>query len=373
MRQLGFPMSKKTQSLLYGFFTAKKLHAIGPLLAIFERMNVFGKRDKLQIIAFQAYGTDTHFYARGRALEDEEIDLAQKGFFPLIWNFFKRFETDEIKHTPLVLRLADGREFQTTTDVNGYYKFEQNEKGLMALVDDYGWLSYEISYADTQLNRPILNQNRFPGELLIPASTADFGVISDIDDTILHTGVVSNLKWRVIVNTIFKRASKRKAMEGAADFYKALHRGPSGSNTNPIFYVSHSPWNLYRYLKFFLANNNFPKGPILLRSFSDFRILKSSHEKPQKQKEILNILQTYPDLKFILIGDCGEYDADIYIEIANDYPRAIAAIYLRSVNHHKKMLRIQQVIKSHSRTPILIVENSEQAFAHAREKGFIAV
>ena len=334
-------------------------------------MGVFGKKDKLQLIAFQAYGTDTHFYARGRALEDEEIDLAQKGFFPLIWNAVKRFETDEIKHTPILLTLPDGRTLNAITDKNGYYRFEEDLEGLAELANEVGWLNYEISYADTELKQEILNQNRFPGEVMIPSKTAEFGVISDIDDTILHTGVVSNLKWRVVVNTLFKRASKRKPLEGAAEFYHALHRGKSGLNANPIFYVSHSPWNLYRYLEFFLSNNDFPKGPILLRSFSDFGFGRSKKEKPQKQKEILNIIKTYPDMKFILIGDGGEHDADIYIEIAAAHPDNVAAIYLRNVNHKKKMQRIRTLMESYTQTPFLLVENSEQALAHARANGFV--
>ncbi|MDB4292548.1 DUF2183 domain-containing protein [Maribacter sp.] len=334
-------------------------------------MGIFGKKDKLQLIAFQAYGTDSHFYARGRALEDEEIDLAQKGFFPLIWNAFKRFETDEIKNTPLRLTLSDGRSYMATTDKNGYYRIQENSDNLRGLCNAEGWLTYEIGYADAEMRREILHENRFPGEVLIPSKETEFGVISDIDDTILHTGVVSSLKWKVVVNTLFKRASKRLPLEGAAEFYHLLHRGKSGQCANPIFYVSHSPWNLYRYLEFFLTNNNFPKGPILLRSFSDFRPRRSQGEKPQKQKEIQNILKTYPDMKFILIGDSGEHDADIYMEIAAAYPHSIAAIYLRSVKHRKKMIRIKGLVENFKLTPALLVESSAQAIAHARENGFI--
>ncbi|QCX02250.1 DUF2183 domain-containing protein [Aggregatimonas sangjinii] len=334
-------------------------------------MGLFGKKDKLQLIAFQAYGTDTHFYARGRALEDEEIDLSAKGLFPLLWNAFKRFETDEIKNTPLLLTLSDGRTRKLATDNNGYYRIEENIGNLSTLTNSEGWLTYEIAYADPDLRREILLENRFPGELLIPSKTAEFGVISDIDDTILHTGVASSLKWKVVVNTFFKRASRRLPLEGAAEFYHLLHRGKSGKNANPIFYVSHSPWNLYRYLEFFLTNNDFPKGPILLRSFTDFGTRRSQGDKPQKQKEILNILKTYPDMKFILIGDSGEHDVDIYIEIAEAHPDSIAAIYLRSVNHKKKMIRVRGLVNSYKLTPILLVESSDQAVAHARENGFI--
>lgn len=76
----------------------------------------FGKKDKLQIIAFQSYGTDSHFYVRGRALEDEEIDLSKKGFFNLLWNTVKRFEVDQIRNTGMALKLSDGRTIAGNTD-----------------------------------------------------------------------------------------------------------------------------------------------------------------------------------------------------------------------------------------------------------------
>ena len=77
-------------------------------------------------------------------------------------------------------------------------------------------------------------------------------------------------------------------------------------------------------------------------------------------------------MKFLLIGDSGEHDADIYIEIAEAYPDNIAAIYLRSVNHKKKMLRIKSLVDNYKLTPALLVESSDQAIAHAKANGFIA-
>ncbi|MDT7828134.1 phosphatase domain-containing protein [Pricia sp. S334] len=331
----------------------------------------FGKKDKLQIITFQSYGTNTHFYARGRALEDEEIDLSKKGFFNLLWNSFKRFETDEIRNTGISIRFRDGTSLSGTTDNRGYYRIDTTVQNLRKQANEESWVGYEISYTDTALKREILHQNRFPGEILIPSAQADFGVISDIDDTILHTGVVSSLKWKVVFNTLFKKPGQRLPLKGAAEFYGQLHRGKSGAAANPIFYVSHSPWNLYRYLELFLAKNNFPKGPILLRNFPRWGGFGKEEEKPQKQKEIFNILKTYPDLKFILIGDSGEHDADIYKEIAERYPVNILAIYLRSVAHKRKMERVRGLFDEYKLTPVLFVESSAQAVEHARENGFI--
>ncbi|MGC1471394.1 MAG: phosphatase domain-containing protein [Psychroserpens sp.] len=329
------------------------------------------KKDPLQIISFQSYGTTSHFYARGRALEDESIDLEAQKIWHLAMNTWKRFETDEIKHVGVDIKLPNNKVFKVVTNDNGYFKVDESSGNLDELTNAEGWLSYELSYNDVNIKRTIQNNNRFPGELLIPSEKADFGVASDIDDTILHTGVVSLLKWKVIYNSIFKHAKNRSPLEGAADFYHRLHRGKTDDNANPIFYVSHSPWNLYRYLDLFLKQNNFPKGPILLRSLSNFLRKKPQDEKPQKQKEILNLLKTYPNLPFILIGDSGEHDTDIYMEIAEEFPDRILAIYLRSVKHKKKMLRVQGLVDNYKTTMVLMVESSEQAIAHARKHGFI--
>ena len=332
-------------------------------------MGLFGKKDKLQIINFQSYGTNMHLYVRGRALEDENINLAHKGLLRLFWNSFKRFETDEVKNTKLRLTLPDDSVFYAETDNDGYYKFDIRTDNLLRLTNAEGWVIFNLSYEATDLSREISRDNSFPGKVLIPSENVDFGVISDIDDTILQTGVVSLLKWRVIVNTFFKNAGKRVPLKGAAALYHLLHRGRSGSNANPLFYVSHSPWNLYRYLDFFLTENNFPKGPILLRSMASFRPGKS--KKPHKQNDILNILKTYPNMKFVLIGDSGEKDADIYKDIAEKNPDRILAIYLRTVNHKRKIRRIEGLIAEFKVAPMVLVKTSNQAIEHAQRNGLI--
>ncbi|KPM32429.1 Hypothetical protein I595_845 [Croceitalea dokdonensis DOKDO 023] len=329
------------------------------------------KKDKLQVIGFQSYGTTSRLYLRGRALEDEEIDLNQKGLFNLIRNSWKRFETDEIKHADLIVKLTNGESLTTTTDDHGYFLLNEKVDGLSGLINQEGWLLAEASFSNMHLHREVVHQNRFPIEMLIPHTTSAFGVISDIDDTILHTGVVSSLKWKLILNTFFKSATKRRALEGTAEFYHQLHLGKSGKAANPIFYVSHSPWNLYRYLELFLKTNNFPKGPILLRRMASFRARKKPGEWPHKYHEIVNVLKTYPELPFILIGDSGEKDGDIYIEVSKKFPNRIKAIYLRSVNDSKRIKRIENLFKEYTDVPFLLVNKTEEAYKHAKTHGFV--
>lgn len=329
------------------------------------------KKDPLQIIAFQTYGTVNHIYLRGRALEDENINLEKNGAFKLLFNTWKRFATDEISNTRLKVKLGKDIVFYTNTNKDGYFIIDETVDDISAYRNDQGWVTLEFSYADEHGSRPIQLENKFPAEMLVPSSRASFGVISDIDDTILHTGLVSRLKWRVIINTLLTSAGGRIPLEGAPEFYHLLHKGQTGNEVNPIFYVSHSPWNLYRYLEYFLNKNKFPKGPIILRSFPKLFYKSNKNNKPRKYKEILNLLRTYPELRFILIGDIGQHDPYIYHEVAEQYPERIAAIYLRSVSHKEKIKSVKSLYSNFKTIPMLLVENSTQALEHAKLHRFI--
>ncbi|WP_298506041.1 phosphatase domain-containing protein [uncultured Maribacter sp.] len=330
------------------------------------------KKDKLQIIPFKTYGTLTDLYLRGRALEDENIDLHKKGLWSVFVNTWKRFETDEIENAALKIELKNEVSLYVKTDSEGYFLVDEATENLSKNISKDGWLNYTIQYENpAAFKNEIVANNTFTGEMLVALPNTEYGVISDIDDTILHTGVASKFKWRAVFNTFFIHVMSRKALEGAADFYSQLHRGKLKNNCNPIFYVSNSPWNLYKYLDFFLKKNNFPKGAILLR---DLRHLFDKTPKPKiphKYHEIQNILDTYPKLSFILIGDCGEHDPDIYLDIVAKNPNRISAIYLRSVKNKKKMSRVTQLFKDYTEVDVLLVYNTNEAIRHAKDCGFI--
>lgn len=327
---------------------------------------IFKKSSPLQIEGYQSYGTNEHLYVIGRALKHQGVNLKKGGFVNALKNAYKQFASDELRHTKLRVTLPDGTIFYTTTDAEGYFKIDERVDGLKRQANQLGWLQLTVAFADVNADHKIVDENIFSLEMIIPSSDASYGVISDIDDTILHTGVASLLKWRVIVNTVFKNVGNRTSLAGAAEFYQKLRVGRSGTDNNPMFYVSNSPWNLYKYLASFIRNQNFPKGPILLRDFRGPFDQTPKPEKPHKQHEIRNILRTYPDLQFVLIGDSGEHDVDIYLEIARDYPKQIIAVYLRSVKHKKKVERVKGVLQKYGTIPAVLVHKSKYAQKHAR-------
>lgn len=328
----------------------------------------FHNIESIIIVPYRSYGTATHLYIKGRVLDNKPLEITKdQSFFNTIADAWQQFDTYEMPDIEVTVTIGDIN-LTVKTDSDGYFLFDITlQEDISRYSDNEGWVTFTLDI-NNAAKRP---ETIFKGEFLIPEAEADYGVISDIDDTLLTTGVTSFLKWKVIRNSFFVNAFRRMPLEGAPGLYTKLHKGIEGKEKNPVFYLSNSPWNLYQYLQLFLDYNGFPKGPVLLRSFSSFFKRLTASEKPHKQKEIINLLNTYPKLNFILIGDSGEHDATIYTDIAAQYPNRILCIYLRSVNHRRKMARVKSIVDSFRTTQVLLVETSQQAEEHARAGGFI--
>jgi phosphatidate phosphatase APP1 len=141
----------------------------------------------------------------------------------------------------------------------------------------------------------------------------------------LVTNATSILKMMRL--TLLSSSRSRVAFSAAAVLYRALQKTHS-----PFFYVSSSPWNLYEFLSDFMHLHNFPTGPMLLRDFGlDRDMLVAGPHDEHKIGEIRRVLDTVHDLPFILIGDSGQDDTQIYAHIAESYPGRILACYIRDV------------------------------------------
>lgn len=166
--------------------------------------------------------------------------------------------------------------------------------------------------------------------ILVPPTTARFGVISDIDDTVIQSRVSNFLQAAKTV--ILGNARTRLPFPGVAGFYEALRNGASGDEKNPIFYVSSSPWNIHDVITEFMDLQKIPKGPLILRDWDiSWSSLSSLRHSEHKGEVIRNIFQVYPNLEFILLGDTGQHDPEIYRRIVNEFPNRVRAIYIRDV------------------------------------------
>jgi phosphatidate phosphatase APP1 len=211
------------------------------------------------------------------------------------------------------------------------------------------------------------------GLALVPPTTARFGIISDIDDTIIVSHARNLLK--VAYTTFLSNARGRVAFPGVGAFYRALQRGTTDAEFNPIFYVSSGPWNLYDLLIDFMQLNQIPVGPIMLQDYGlEEKQLFSASHRDHKLAQIRKLLETYPDLPFILIGDSGQHDPEIYRKVLEEVPARIKAIYIRDVTpdtRDSEVHKLAEEARAHG-GELILVQNSLEAAMHAVEKGFIS-
>jgi phosphatidate phosphatase APP1 len=212
------------------------------------------------------------------------------------------------------------------------------------------------------------------GQVLVPPPTARYVVVSDIDDTVLQSDATHMLK--MARNVFLGNAHTRLPFTGVAALYRALFTGKSGTEMNPLFYVSSSPWNLYDLLAQFFNLQGIPVGPVLfLRDWgiTPEEILPTNH-KEYKMSYIRQMLDFYPDMPFILLGDSGQEDPEIYAELVDAYPKRIQAVYIRNVTRDmKRPEMVQELAKKvvEAGSALVLADDSVAIAKHAIEMGFI--
>ena len=153
-------------------------------------------------------------------------------------------------------------------------------------------------------------------------------VVSDIDDTLLHSHISNMLlKFRTLM---FTSMENRKAVESMTKLVRSLHQ----MGAEP-FYLSNSEQNLYPLIYRFLIHNGFPPGPLFLKQMRKvrdiFRSLTLHEREIHKTKMLEQILQLFPDRKYFLLGDNTQLDLRIYLRVAEKHPENVSNIIIRRV------------------------------------------
>lgn len=320
------------------------------------------------IIPYMSYGTSQQLRVQGRVLKNKGFATPDENHsaWANIVDFYKQLGTDEVPGARLVARFGD-IEQEMVSDDGGYF---QADLTLSQPIENSGWQTVEL-----ELIRPAPRKGKqvqATAQVLLPPATARFGVISDIDDTVLWSNVGN--KFRMLKMLALSNAHTRKPFKGVTSFYCALQQGISGNDHNPIFYVSSSPWHLYTSLVDFFEAQGIPVGPLALKELGIKTLFGKSRHHDHKLAHIERILDTYPHLPFILIGDSGQHDPEIYKQVVEQHPNRILAIYIRNVNPDPARIdaidRLIEEVKA-TNTQLMLVPDSEFAAMHAAGEGWI--
>ena len=251
----------------------------------------------------------------------------------------------------------------TKTLKDGYFKFCVP----LDKIDNYGWIEYKVSIV---YNHKTITTK----ESYIHPHKGNLGIISDIDDTFLVSHTLNPFKKLYIL--LFRNINNRKIFKDVVSHYQALSSSGRSNNDekNAFFYVSSSEWNLYRFITKFTEIHQLPKAVLLLKdiktSFTDFFFTRSNHN--HKFEKIKHILEFYPNLKYVLLGDDSQDDPFLYEAICKIFPVTVKAVYIRQTGNHKKKAAIDALNTLESlKVAVCYFKNSSEAIAHSKLIGII--
>lgn len=319
------------------------------------------------IAAYRSYGTRAKLGVQARVIVDRGSTRAEGPGRPLenLAGVYRRFHSWEIPGARLRASFK-GHDAELVTNAEGYAEGWLELPGEIA---EPGWNDIELTIVTPERAAGVTETAR----VLVPHAGAEFGIISDLDDTVIATNATKRLA--MLQSVLLHNAHSRMPWEGVDHFYRELSEGSDGERKNPIFYVSGGPWNLYDIYHDFLELQSIPPGPIELADFgfTSEIFLHPKHEE-HKAARIGEILSTYPDLPFVLIGDSGEKDAEIYVQAAETHGGRIRVIYIRDVTplvSRDKLDALTERARTLG-TEMRLVRSTLEAWKDARTRGLVS-
>ena len=322
----------------------------------FERRRRPRSGGQVVIVPYRGFGRGNEILLHGRVLVEKRITRASEAepLWRNVLNTYRRFQTGEIAGARVRAVHGDAVN-EALTDDEGHFAIQLEG---VAVDDQRLWHEVRFELPDGDATAV--------GHVMVPPEHAELAVISDIDDTIVHTGATSLLR---MARSVIANAAARLPFEGVAELYRALHGG-----INPIFYVSSGPWNLYDLLHDFMDLNGIPPGPMLLQDWGvdETKLILAPHDD-HKLEQIQRIVDYYPNLRFVLIGDSGQRDPEIYLRVIQMHRDRIAAAYIRDVTPHLRDRAVAGIIAESNAAGVemLFVRDSAEALAHAARAGLV--
>ncbi len=321
---------------------------------------------KSDLKVYRGYASDKLLVVFGHVFKKTATTLSEKTKFKHAYSVLRTFQRKTISNADVYLYFND-KKIHTKTLDDGYFRFSIPLHHSFQNDSESGWNKVEI-----ELNHEGKSVKR-TAEILRPYD-GKVAFISDIDDTFLisHT---NNLFKKLYV-LLWRNVNNRKIFEDVTAHYQQLSvAGQDKGETNAFFYVSSSEWNLYNFIEKFTKIHDLPKAVIKLKtiktSLLDFLFTGRGNHN-HKFDKIKELIEFYPHLCFVLLGDDSQADPFIYEQICKTFPQNIKAIYIRQTQSNQKTT-IQKILKNIEvlGTETCYFLKSEQAILHSKQIGII--
>jgi phosphatidate phosphatase APP1 len=211
------------------------------------------------------------------------------------------------------------------TPISVFFYNEEISKQRTVYTNASGHFSMSASLDFVPTHVRILASDKLSAtEEVIVTDSQGISVISDIDDTIKHSAISSGA--REIFRNAFIRELEDLTIDGVREWYSAM-----ADMGVKFHYVSNSPWQLYPVISKYFACAGLPPGSFHLKQYSG--MLQGIFEPVAERKKATldKIARDFPERNFILIGDSGEADLEVYTDFVLENPGRVAAVFIRDV------------------------------------------
>lgn len=289
--------------------------------------SLLGLSDPPRILPMKGFGEPAKVRVLARVLEDRGGPDGGR------WRrAFRRWATREMAGLRVDVRWRD-RRWQAVSDDEGYIDISVPAPDRT----DEGWHTLQLEVAED--GYPSVSAE---ARVLVVGPAHDFGVISDIDDTVIDTGATNALS--LLKSFIYQLPAEKEPFPGIDELYRALRRGPGGTSANPLFYVSSSPMNLYEHLAALFESSGIPEGPLMLRDWGFSREgLSPDGGHEHKVDKVRAIMEQTGRLPFVLIGDSGQHDPELYRKICEEHAGRVTAIAIRDVTAPERDREVAEI------------------------------
>jgi phosphatidate phosphatase APP1 len=276
---------------------------------------------KERVITYTGYGSERFVRVLGRVVlrRPKAVSGWEKAFDDFVKRRgFRNYLTTPCVHADFKIRLG-GKVYRSQTDRGGYIDMRLFDHGLTP-----GW--HEI----------VIQSGASPDTIayvqIIPDSQ-EFGIVSDIDDTIISTYLPRPLiaAW----NGFIRDEHARQAIPGMAVMYREF---TDFFGQAPVFYLSTGAWNTQPFLTRFLRRHRFPVGPMLLTDWGPTNTGFFRSGIDHKINSVLQLFQDFPNIRWLLVGDNGQHDPQIYSDFAVIAPDKIRAVGIRQLTATEQIL-----------------------------------
>ena len=224
-----------------------------------------------------------------------------------------------------------------------------------------GWGAVTLSLAGDEVDAPVF----------VVDDGVTFGILSDVDDTVMVTALPRPLlaAW----NTFVLDEHARRPVAGMAVLYTRLRQEHPGS---PVIYLSTGAWNVVPTLTRFLGRNVYPKGALLLTDWGPTPDRWFRNGPEHKAGSLERLAREFPGISWLLIGDDGQHDEQIYGDFAAAHPQNVTAVAIRRLTPGEAVLaggRSGAVDHKPSGVPWLYADDGAGLIAQLEELGLLTV